>query len=769
MKNKFVKVLAAVTVSSILTGNIAYAEPLAKKSETVYVIKDGDQVKDQTVSVWINSDKSINVEDKTDLKDIKNLSNDESVEAKNGTINWKSDDKDIYYQGKSDKKLPVDVDVKYMLDGKEISFEDLKGKSGKLKVIIEANNKSFENKVIDGKDKKIYSPYVVATEITFDSDKVKNINAGDGKVIKDGKNQIVSAVLTPGLRDNFSDILDDDKLDKFKDKIEIEMDITDYEPTEVYAVITNDLFQDDKVFDSFDDLSNGVDELRDNADKLVDASGKLSDGSKKLNEGIGKLSDGSEKLASGTNTLEESFGQLSRAFATLPEKIKPIEGAVNQLDQGAGKLNTGVSQYTDGVSQINSNMTNLSQAAKDLQTGASELDAGIDQLNTATSTLREKTSAISSGEAGDIGKLAGSLGELKTGLDEFSKGIDPLASNVAKADTGLKEIYSSSEVLNESINKLEQTAQNAPSLDASIENLNAKANAIETVIINLEAANEDGSMASEIENLRSIQQGLYVEAENLKVNAQVNAGLAVGLGELSAGAKSLSDGIGRASAGIGELNSKLDQSKDQLAEASTKLASGIDQIDEGISNSDIGKLSESIVMLDEATSKIKAGSSKLKAGTVENQAGVEKLATAMNQLDSKSEELKAGSNALSSGLDQFSQRSKALSSLANINETAINPMAKGISDLNQGAMELRNGAVELKNGSDTYVSSFDEFDDGLRRYKNEGIDKITDKAGDLTEVKDILDEMNKQAKDNNSLSGSTEDLETTSRIIEKIK
>ena len=174
-------------------------------------------------------------------------------------------------------------------------------------------------------------------------------------------------------------------------------------------------------------------------------------------------------------------------------------------------------------------------------------------------------------------------------------------------------------------------------------------------------------------------------------------------------------------------------------------------------------------MLDEATGKIKAGSSKLKAGTIQNQEGVEKLTGAMNQLDSKSAELRSGSEKLSGGLSQFEERSKALSALANINETAINPMSKGINDLNNGVLELRNGALQLKEGSDTYVSKYGEFDEGLRRYKAEGIDKLTEKTGDLTEVKDILDQMSKMAKENNSISGSTDDFETRSRIIEKIK
>lgn len=50
-----------------------------------------------------------------------------------------------------------------------------------------------------------------------------------------------------------------------------------------------------------------------------------------------------------------------------------------------------------------------------------------------------------------------------------------------------------------------------------------------------------------------------------------------------------------------------------------------------------------------------------------------------------------------------------------------------------------------------------------------GIDKLEDKTSDLKKVNDILKEMSKIAKENPSISGSTDDFETRSRIIEKIK
>ena len=48
---------------------------------------------------------------------------------------------DKYDQEKSEKELPIECNVKYELDGKEIDANELVGKSGKVKITIEYKNK----------------------------------------------------------------------------------------------------------------------------------------------------------------------------------------------------------------------------------------------------------------------------------------------------------------------------------------------------------------------------------------------------------------------------------------------------------------------------------------------------------------------------------------------------------------------------------------------------------------------------------------------------
>ena len=50
------------------------------------------------------------ITDKSDLTDIENVKGDETFKQDGKTVKWNADGNDIYYQGKSDKELPVKME-----------------------------------------------------------------------------------------------------------------------------------------------------------------------------------------------------------------------------------------------------------------------------------------------------------------------------------------------------------------------------------------------------------------------------------------------------------------------------------------------------------------------------------------------------------------------------------------------------------------------------------------------------------------------------------
>ncbi len=122
-KKIFATILAqAMAVSMVLTGPAsavtAFAAENGKKDEVVYVMTDGDgQIDHIIVSDKLkNTDNLKEILDKTDLTEIENMKGDENfTQNADGTVTWHADGNDITYQGKSQKELPVDVNISYEL------------------------------------------------------------------------------------------------------------------------------------------------------------------------------------------------------------------------------------------------------------------------------------------------------------------------------------------------------------------------------------------------------------------------------------------------------------------------------------------------------------------------------------------------------------------------------------------------------------------------------------------------------------------------------
>ena len=183
MKNlkKLAAAVLAVTVSAAATGSIAYAKNSDKtdktdstaktegeketseresngenayKDETVYVMCSNDaSVKNVVVSDWLKNPSALtSLSDISSLEDIVNVKGDEAFTVNGEDISWSADGSDIYYKGNSDKELPVDVNIQYFLDGKEVTADSIKGKSGHLTIRWTYTNNQKVTKEIGGRN-----------------------------------------------------------------------------------------------------------------------------------------------------------------------------------------------------------------------------------------------------------------------------------------------------------------------------------------------------------------------------------------------------------------------------------------------------------------------------------------------------------------------------------------------------------------------------------------------------------------------------------------
>lgn len=777
MKKNIEKILALSLVSSMTFANLSFAEQqdLIKKSETVYVTVEGNEIKDKSVSVWLNSDKNIKANDKSNLTNVKDLKTDKELKSENGYLKLDENKKDVYYKGDTDKKLPVDVSVKYFLDGKEMKASELEGKSGHLKIVITSKNNRYEAKTIDGQSRNVYSPYVVVAAMTFDDEKVENVTSDDIKVVKDGKNEIVTTVMTPGMKQNLTGIVEDKELDNFKDEVSVEMDIKDYKPVEIYSVITNEFFQEKKNIDSLDKLQNGVKELQDNSQKLVDASVKLSEGQDKLNSGISQMQTGVTKLHNGSQKLASSTQQMQGKFSGIQSKVGPIQGYVAQMNDGSLKLYNGISDYTAAVGKIKENTAKIKEGSEKLAKGATDLDNGVGKLKDATSQLRAGTENMKEMTA-QKDQLLEKSSQLSNGLNGLAGSYGQLADTVEQISGKSQQLKDSSAQFNEKLQQVAQLAggaETSASAEKIARGLESSAEGLNNAIQQLQANNEEGQLNDTIAYLQAQKNVMYVQAESIRNAGSQNAGqqkLQAALAQLAQSSSALSQGNADLSNALMRTSAAMNQSKAKLVDSSNQLSQGLGQMGGALNGADgLSTLKDSIDKLDDATGQIKGGSQTLKEGTLQNEKAMAMLLNGMEELDKNSSALVEGSSKLSGGLQEFNKQSALLSSLSQINEKAIIPMSNAINMLNDGLGKLDSSTGQLKSGSDELTSGQKEFSSKLKEYKEKGIDELSNKTKDLNKFKDIIDAMSDLAVKDSSFTGTDNNFETKSRIVEKIK
>ena len=247
-------------------------------------------------------------------------------------------------QEETDKELPVDCKVTYVLDGKEMSADEIAGKSGKVKLILEYTNK-LENKAnISGKEETIYTPFLVVSGLIINNDNNKNIEISNGKIINNGDKSIVVGFSLPGMNESLQ--LSDD-ID-IPNKIEISMDATNFETGNIMSFATPKILEDG----SLDDIYDKLDEVYSQVSDLETASGELEDGTVTLRDGIITLNDGTKTLNNGAQTLNKGAQDLNSGIKTLNSGAQDLNSGAKSLNEGAQDLNSGIKTLNGGAQDL---------------------------------------------------------------------------------------------------------------------------------------------------------------------------------------------------------------------------------------------------------------------------------------------------------------------------------------------------------------------------------------------------------------------------------
>lgn len=783
-----------------LDDSIKFSEKEIGKEETVYVLADstGKERKVIVSDHLINDENKDTIEDASTLKDIENVKGDETFKQDGSKLTWQADGNDIYYQGTSTKETPVSQTITYSLDGKEVKPEELAGKSGKVTIRFDYTNNETVKTKIDGKEEEIYVPFAAISGMVLD-DSFSNVKVTNGKVISDGKNNIVVGYALPGLKESLD--VDDSDFDgdvSIPDYVEVTADVENFSLSTTMTVVmnaTNFISKDgDADLSEVDDM---LDTLTDATDQLKDGSGELADGVDTLKSKMGEFKDGVGTLKNGIKDYTDGASTLSTGIGTLKSGVDTLAGSVPTLISGVGTLKDGSASAAKGASSLKDGAGTLKKGAKDVSTGANTLSNGVKDLSTGANTLSGGASDLSTG-ADTLSAGATSLSDgantLSSGAASLNDGVQSIATNMKTLVSGTQSVSDGAAQLNTGVGTLigtlnkmgtdlaetkasigeisEDTANNAVLQYASLQNALIQGIVAETKGDTTAANDIYAQVVSQIGGtigVDSISDVAGASAAIQKISSLISqTSLKVGEGvgmigvidtvsrkltepdtqeqitKLQQGAASLAEGAGKVAQGASQLSTGADAAaagSAQVAQGAADLATGAGTLKTGAAD-----LATGAGTLKKGASDLATGATKLKKGAGDLATGAGKVADGASTLHKGASDLSDGLNTLDGGIGQLKEKAGSLSTGADQLKSGTDQLATGASTLVSNNQKLNDGAGTLSDGTDAIIDGVGELSDGahqladgITEFSEDGIDEIINSYnGDIEPLVDRI-------------------------------
>ena len=438
-----VVLVCTMLVSMLGSTSAVFAGAAVSKDETVYVITGQNGSADDVIvsDHLVNIGKAAVINDASDLKNIENVKGDEKFTQNGNKLEWAADGKDIFYQGRSNKPIPLRLNIRYSMNGEHFTGQEMQGKKGNFQITITYSN--------NGESSAAGVPFIVLSGMLMKDDNYSNLAVNNGKIIDDGEKSIVVGMAAPGLTNRLSDKVRNAISDAgLGSEVVITGHTNNFDITDIMSIATNSLFDDVDMGELADlDYDDQIKELDKGSKKLVKGSNELFSGLTQLNnkvpalqQGIGTLTAGSKALADGTKQLKDlksgldtiangqalAGGGIKQIYNGLKDSKAGLKGGLDQMSAGADKLGTEVpgalagsnqeiqaalqiiTANPDGIKEavgeenynkllvllgdqkvgditgaqlINSSVSaSVSQGAADLKAGAKQMSGGVDKL-----------------------------------------------------------------------------------------------------------------------------------------------------------------------------------------------------------------------------------------------------------------------------------------------------------------------------------------------------------------------------------------------------
>ena len=592
------------------------------KHERVYVVTAADgTIKSITDSIRLeNADGLDEIMDQTILSDIQNVGGKETFTLDEKTLTWKANGKDIVYQGTSDKTpvlLPV---VTLTLDGADVSFADLKNKTGDAVLTV-----SYQQQ------EKL--PILAVTVLPLPEEGITDLKLENAAILSEMGRQALVGWAVPGADEKLnlpvsftasfhadhadlnwmmtfssadpvdtvcSELNERIDLDIHTEMDEVKLLLKAMQNGEALPETTG---KTKDIVPKVNELNDGLTQLNDGAVSLADGASQLSTGASELKDGAATLADGAVTLAIGTANAETGAVALDEGLATLIANNEALNtGAealftavldtANQQLAAAGLDAAGIAlpelaaeNYAtalDGaLAQLNPDVLKEAASAQVEAVVRPQVEANTEQVRSAVEAAAQKKileavlqaagqemTAEQYTQAAKAGMVSAEQAEMVSEALEQQMASDEVKAQIEEnvlaqieqlVQQNVESYLSSDEAVAAKL-AMAQTAYD------SLSALKAQLDQVNTFVTGLEAYTAGTTQAA------AGASQLHTGLTQLSTGA---ASLSAGASTLSTGASTLADGVSQLSTGAGTLKDGMQTMKDTIVgvekEAANKL------------------------------------------------------------------------------------------------------------------------------------------------------------------------------------------------------
>ena len=694
MKNKkMISGLLLFTITSYMTIPVF----AASKSETVYSNLDSNGKAYKTIvsTQLTNEDKLDEITDISNLLNIENTNGDETFKKEGNQIVWDSNGNNIYYKGESDKQLPVECKITYELNGEEISAEELRGKSGNVKIKINYTNNEKHIVSINGKQVTMYTPFIIVAGIKIDNAKNKNIQITNGKIVDNGESTLAVGIAMPGMQENIG--ISKSKID-IPEEIEISMETEDFEMGNIIAVVA--------VKGIDEDLTSDLNSMYSQINELANASNEILAGANQLKEGTSELVSGVDQLKDGTGAAYAGSKQIKDEVEESTKNLKNDNTpAIDSKTLEAIKA-----QAMQSATLSDEQKAGIAAQAKAAATLSDEQKAGIAAQAKAGATLSDEQKAGIAAQAKAAAKLTDAQ---KAEIAAQAKLTDEQKAKItaqAKAGAEFTETQKTAIIEQAQKNYTETLTEAEKKLILTV----AQNTAYQTATTTALAVAESTAEATALKVAQSVAEST-AEATALKVAQSVAESTA------EATAQTVAQSTATQTAETTALTVAQSTATQTAGATATQTATQVgNQAKQKFTNQVVSQMSTLGTALDELTNGL---------ANIDN--GVSALSVGTNKLDS-------GALQLANGVKTFNEQ--GISKINNLVNGDLRNIASRVEKMNELANEYNNyaGIQNGMAGEVKFIMITDSTTGNGEVKKEEAV--ITTEAKDSKEIKENKEE-----------------------------